>query len=79
MSLTTTAMLFTVDQPHQIAGGTFARGGTTELWVNVTYNYSTIIGRVLEGGWRALHGKRIEETLNDPAQFLRIYSIETTP
>ena len=27
------------DEPHQVAGGTFAVGGTTEAWLNVTYNY----------------------------------------
>lgn len=26
--------------PHQIRGGTYAVGGTTELWLNVTYNYA---------------------------------------
>lgn len=25
---------------HEISGGTYAVGGTTELWLNVTYNYS---------------------------------------
>lgn len=29
-----------VDMPHQIAGGTYAVGGTKELWLNVTYNYA---------------------------------------
>lgn len=28
------------DTPHQMSGGTFASGGTTEAWLNVTYNYS---------------------------------------
>ena len=27
-----------VDTPHFIAGGTYAIGGTKELWLNVTYN-----------------------------------------
>lgn len=27
-------------EPHQIQGGVYAMGGTTELWLNVTYNYS---------------------------------------
>ena len=29
-----------VDSPHLMAGGTYALGGTTELWLNVTYNYA---------------------------------------
>lgn len=28
------------DVPHQIRGGTYAEGGTKELWLNITYNYS---------------------------------------
>lgn len=28
------------DSSHQMAGGTFAVGGTTEAWLNITYNYS---------------------------------------
>lgn len=28
------------DTPHQMAGGTYAVGGTTEAWLNVTYNYA---------------------------------------
>lgn len=29
----------TIDSPHFICGGTYAVGGTTELWMTVTYNY----------------------------------------
>ena len=28
------------DTPHQMAGGTYAIGGTTEAWLNITYNYA---------------------------------------
>ena len=28
------------DAPHQMAGGTYAVGGTTEAWLSVTYNYA---------------------------------------
>lgn len=28
------------DTNHQIAGGTYAVGGTNEAWLNVTYNYA---------------------------------------
>lgn len=28
------------DTPHQMTGGTYAVGGTTEAWLNVTYNYA---------------------------------------
>lgn len=26
-------------QPHSMRGGTYAIGGTTEMWLNITYNY----------------------------------------
>ena len=28
------------DVPHDMRGGTYAMGGTQELWLNITYNYS---------------------------------------
>ena len=28
------------DQPHQMRGGTYAAGGTTEAWLNITWNYA---------------------------------------
>lgn len=28
------------DSPHQIRGGTYAMGGTTELWLSITFNYA---------------------------------------
>ena len=32
----------TLDTPHYMTGGTYAIGGTTELWLNITYNYGKI-------------------------------------
>jgi hypothetical protein len=47
------------DSPHQMAGGVVCLGGTTELWLNVTYNYAPMFRRALdtEHGIRALYGK----------------------
>lgn len=48
-----------VDTPHQMGGGTRAFGGTTELWLNVTYNYSKFYYRddvFGEKGIRAIYG-----------------------
>ena len=28
------------DHLHHMAGGTYALGGTSEMWLNITYNYS---------------------------------------
>ena len=45
------------DSPHQIAGGNVAIGGTTEAWLNVTYNYSEHFYRVMGNkGIRRLYG-----------------------
>lgn len=51
-----------LDTPHNIAGGTYAVGGTREAWVNVTYNYSPIFGKVLgELGIKVIQGKTGKE------------------
>ena len=37
-----------LDAPHQMRGGTYAMGGTTEAHLNVTYNYGRHFWRVFE-------------------------------
>lgn len=45
------------DELHLFMGGTYAAGGTTELWLSVTYNYAHIFSRILgNGGIRKIHG-----------------------
>lgn len=45
------------DSPHQIKGGTHAMGGTTEMWLNVTYNYGKHFYNVMgEKGIRTIYG-----------------------
>lgn len=34
-----TGEVLQLDQPHMMAGGTYAIGGTQETWLNITYNY----------------------------------------
>lgn len=51
------------DEPHNIAGGTYAVGGTTEAWFNITYNYSPILTRVLKMPFRNLEGMRAGDTI----------------
>lgn len=34
-----TKEVLTLDAPHDMRGGTYAIGGTTEAWLNITYNY----------------------------------------
>lgn len=45
------------DTPHQMRGGTYVVGGTTEAHLNVTYNYAEHFVRVLgEKGIRSIYG-----------------------
>ena len=49
---------------HQMAGGTYAVGGTTELHLNVTYNYGKHFYRVFgDDGIRSLYGKTGAQSL----------------
>jgi hypothetical protein len=52
-----------VDTPHHIRGGTYAMGGTTELTLNVTYNYAPHFASFGEGGIRWLDGKLAADTI----------------
>lgn len=53
-----------VEVPHLMQGGTYALGGTTELWLNVTYNYGGLYRRVMgEEGIRAIYGMTGAESI----------------
>ncbi len=46
-----------LDNPHQFYGGTHAIGGTTEAWLNITYNYSNHFYRIFgKKGIREIYG-----------------------
>ena len=53
------------DSPHQMKGGTYALGGTTELSLNVTYNYCKYYYKTIDekDGIKFLHGKTGAETI----------------
>ena len=34
-----TGDIIELSEPHFMQGGTYAVGGTTEFWLNITYNY----------------------------------------
>lgn len=38
-----------VENPHFMIGGTYAVGGTNELWLNITYNYSSYYYEATDG------------------------------
>lgn len=45
------------DAPHALRGGTYAMGGTSEAWLNVTWNYGRHYRRLLgEKGIRSIYG-----------------------
>lgn len=45
------------NEPHQIKGGTFAVDGTTEAWLNITYNYADHLYKTMgEKGIRSIYG-----------------------
>lgn len=55
-----------LSNPHLMCGGTYVLGGTTELWLNVTYNYGRIFRRpeVLgEEGIRTIYGMTGAESI----------------
>lgn len=53
-----------VESPHQIRGGTYAVGGTTEAWLNITYNYGRFYYEVFgEKGIRTIYGMTGAESI----------------
>ena len=51
-------------EPHFMRGGTYAVGGTTELWLNITYNYAEYYYEVDEdAGIRGIYGKTGAESI----------------
>lgn len=61
-----TGNILEVDTPHQIRGGTYCVGGTRELWLNITYNYSGIFCRkdvFGENGIRTIYGMTGAESI----------------
>ena len=44
-----------IAEPHFMRGGTYAIGGTHELWLNITYNYSHYYYEATDGDPRFAH------------------------
>ena len=52
-----TKAIIEVGTPHQMRGGTYQVGGSTQLSLNVTYNYSQLFQKVLgKKGIRRIYG-----------------------
>lgn len=45
----------TIEEPHFMRGGTYALGGTQELWLNITYNYAHYYYEATDGDARFAH------------------------
>lgn len=53
-----------LDEPHQMRGGTYAVGGESRAYFNITYNYGPILRQVLgPEGVRAIYGMTGAESL----------------
>ena len=53
-----------LESPHHMTGGTYALGGTTECWLNVTYNYANHYYRVFgDHGIRTIYGMTGAESI----------------
>ena len=53
-----------LDEPHQMRGGIYKAGGTTEAWLNVTDNYARHYCRVMgEKGIRTIYGMTGAESI----------------
>lgn len=52
-----------LQEPHYIQGGTYQLGGSKELWLNITYNYSKFYLLHNEEGIRIIYGKTGQESV----------------
>jgi hypothetical protein len=53
----------TLDEPHQMKGGTYAFGGTDRAELNVTYNYAKHFVTIGEKGIRSIYGMTGAESI----------------
>ena len=52
------------DEAHQMVGGTYAAGGTTEAWLNVTFNYRPFYcANGLEDSLKTLRGMTAADSI----------------
>ena len=49
-----------INEPHFMRGGTYQVGGSKELWLNITYNYSDYYYEATEGDPRFAHDEVTE-------------------
>ena len=52
-----------LDAPHDMRGGTYCLGGTTEAWLNITYNYGRFYREHHPEGIRSIYGMTGAESI----------------
>ena len=68
------------DTPHQIKGGMYCVGGTTEAWINITYNYGKIYREKFgKEGIRTIYGMTGAESIPIIQKVIDSLSDETNP
>ncbi len=73
----TTGEVLNLPAPHQLTGGTLVVGGTTEAWLNVTYNYGKHIREALHpDGIRWLYGQRARDTIQALSEAILALGVE---
>jgi hypothetical protein len=58
-----TGEVLLLDTPHQMKGGTYCIGGTREMTLNITYNYSDSYELLGEEGIRTIYGMTGAESI----------------
>lgn len=67
-----------LDEPHDLKGGNYAVGGTTEAWLNVTWNYGKFYHEQFgEEGIRSLYGLTGEQAIPLLAKAIAALGTET--
>lgn len=52
-----------LNSPHQMTGGTYILGGTTNCHLNITYNYGRHFTPLGEEGIRTIYGMKASESI----------------
>ena len=56
--------VITVNSPHFMEGGTYQLGGSKEMWLNITWNYSKYYYKIMgKNGIRSIYGKSGAESI----------------
>lgn len=68
-----------LDEPHFMHGGTYAVGGTKELWLNITYNYAKNYSPHEFNIRDSLDGKTAVDVIPELDRVIELLGDETDP